>query len=133
MTERVRADPKARARGGDVLAHESIDASHGKASAAEIHEQRIPAVLPILPVPALPPLLPHDLFASIQVGANGFRRALIERHEPLLAALSEHPDHPRAEIEIVDVDTGELAEPQTRRVEQLEDRVVTPPEGRLLL
>ncbi len=45
-------------------------------------------------------------------------------HRTLLAPLAEDPHHPAAGVEVVDVDTGELADPDAGRIQQLEDRQV---------
>ena len=58
------------------------------------------------------------------------RSLRVERHEPLLAALAEHPHHPRAQVDVLEVEPDQLAQAQPRGVEQLEDRAVAPAERR---
>ena len=59
-----------------------------------------------------------------EVGGHGVARHASDRHEPLLAALAEHPDGRVFEVDVVDVQTHELRHAQTRTVEELEDRPV---------
>src|SRR3546814_4523160 len=47
-----------------------------------------------------------------------------ERDDPLLRALAEHPHGPPREIEVREVESDELAHPNPRRVEELDDREV---------
>ena len=46
------------------------------------------------------------------------------RHGALLAALAEHPHHPAAPVDVVDVEPAQLADPDPGGVEQLEHRHV---------
>ena len=41
---------------------------------------------------------------------------------PLLASLAQHPEHPPPRVEVVDVETAQLAHPDAGRVERLQDR-----------
>ena len=49
---------------------------------------------------------------------------------PHFAALPKHAHHLRRQIDVVDIERGELAQTQPRRVEQLEDRPIAPAERR---
>ena len=143
VAQRVRADPPARAAGSHVAPHEAIDASRRQPPTAEVQEQRI--------TPPLTVRLKADITGTsaaavsvaarsgvsgcsrscrdqrlpiLEVLAHRLRRAGVERHDPLLAALTEHAHHLRAEIDVVHVEPGELAEAEAGRVEQFEDRAV---------
>src|SRR5262245_44036426 len=101
------ADSEPRARGRHISTDEPVDAAYRQSSAAIVDEQR--AGSPGLALAPLPPR--RDRVAILQVLPNRPCRARIERHDPLLAALAEHPHHLRAQIHVVDVETRELAEP----------------------
>ena len=135
MAQRVRADAEPRAARGDVAADQPIDAADAQPRPAVVHEQRL-AVAPRRrlagpsPAPGERRLADGQLLPILQVVANRRGRAGVERHQPLLPALAQHPRHPRAQVDVVEVEAGQLAEPQPRRVEQLEDRAIAAAERR---
>ena len=51
-------------------------------------------------------------------------RHVADGHEPLLVALADDPHEPAVEREVLAVEPDRLADPQPRRVEQLEERPV---------
>ena len=111
VTERVRRDAEAGAAHRDVLADESMDASRAEPLPSIVHEQRVlRSPRPACPLRRPGPLQPHHLRAVGHVGANGIRRALVERHEPLLAPLAQHTNHACIQVEIVEVEADELAQ-----------------------
>jgi len=63
-----------------------------------------------------------------QPGPDGGRGAPVERYDPFLSAFSHHADHPAAQVHVLQVEAGQLAQPQPRCVEELEDRAVAPTE-----
>ena len=69
----------------------------------------------------------------LQPGANGLRSGAVERHHPLLAPLAEHAHHASAQVHVVDVESGEFTQPESRRIEQLENGVVTAAERLLVV
>src|SRR5262245_43240108 len=77
-----------------------------------------------LPFPPVLPFLPDDRFTIVEIRADRFRGALVERDDPLLPALAEHANPLRSEIDVVEIDAGELAQAQARCIEQFEDREV---------
>ena len=64
---------------------------------------------------------------------DGLDRRLAERDAALLAALAPHPDGGRVEVEVVEVEPAQLADPQTAAVEQLEHGVVAALERRVVV
>ena len=66
----------------------------------------------------------YERLAPFQVRANRGRRAGIERDEPLLAAFAQHPRHPGGQIDVFEIEARHFAEPEPRRIEELEDRAV---------
>src|SRR5207247_4105116 len=115
MPQRVRADAGARARRGDVASYEPVDAPYGQPRAAVVHEQWLSRVASSSARCGTPP---NEQFAGVQVRANRLRRADVERDHPRLAAFAPDPHHPRAQIHIIEIEADELAETQSRRVEQ---------------
>src|SRR5204863_5982223 len=137
VAQRVGTDAVGRRARGRPAADQSIDAADGQTPAAEVDEQRAGWArtagrdsLPLPPVLRVPSL--HEDLAILQVRANRLRRTVVERHDPLFAALAEHADHPGTEIHIVDVETAQLAEAESGRVEQLENRAVAAAERRVV-
>ena len=114
-------------RAGDhsVAANEPINAAHAQAPAAEVHEQRFTAAARRRALIActrarhahVGDTAADEQFTILQLGANSRGGRRVERHEPLLAALAEDPHHPRAQVDVVEVEAGELARAaiQTRR------------------
>src|SRR6266508_1025717 len=49
---------------------------------------------------------------------------LAERRDPLLVPLSDDPREPRCEVDVFEVETGRFGDPQTGRVEELEESAV---------
>jgi hypothetical protein len=47
-----------------------------------------------------------------------------DRHDPLLAALAEHPKDPAVDFQITDVEAAHLADPDSRGVKKLEKGVI---------
>src|SRR5439155_21087992 len=72
----------------------------------------------------------HEPLSIDEVGADGGGRAAVERHDAFLAALPEHPNHLRADVQIVHVEARQLGQPEPRGVEQLENRAVAAAERR---
>ena len=71
--------------------------------------------------------IPRPLELRTPVGEVGAERVSCtpsEWHHPLLVALAEHPREPVVEVEVVEVEPDQLADPDTARVERLEDRPV---------
>ena len=113
VPQRVRADAEPRAARGHVASHQPIDAARRQASAAVVEEQRHRARSatcgPATParISAAAPPHPRDRVRAARapqatsaapVAQPGPQRGLrrsVERHQPLLAALAEHPHHPR--------------------------------------
>ena len=62
--------------------------------------------------------------AFAQPYAQRRRSLAAHRHDARLASLAEHPHGAVGEIELSDVETDELIEPQPGRIEQLHDRLV---------
>jgi hypothetical protein len=60
---------------------------------------------------------------------HGLHGRNAERYGPLLVALAEHPHNMPRTVEIIDVETHQLAHSDTGRVQQFEHRVVTQPLG----
>ena len=65
--------------------------------------------------------------ASCIIARIASAAASVERHEPLLAALAAHAHDPARQVDVLEIEIDELAQPQSRRVEQLEDRAIAPP------
>src|SRR4051812_26253333 len=106
MPQRVRADAEARAAAPDIPRDKALDAAAGQPPAARVDEQRIRL---------------GDRSARLQPRAQARRRLLIERYDPLLAPLPHHAHHASRQVDVLEIETHELAQPDARRVEQLED------------
>ena len=59
-----------------------------------------------------------------QPAVERFRGRMAEGNRALLAALAEHPDHVAVAVEVVDVETDQLTDPDPGGIEQLEHRHV---------
>ena len=59
-----------------------------------------------------------------QVPAYLAPRPSPDRHAPFLRALAKYPHDSRAQVDVLHVQADELAQPQSRSVEQLENRAV---------
>ena len=129
VPQRVRADPHLRARAADVAPHEPVDAARGQAAAAVVEKERVaggpPAPRPVRPGRGRPQRAP-----ILQIAAHRRGRRPVERQHALLAALPAHAQHPAAQIDVFEVQTDQLAQAQTRRVEQLQHGAVAPAERR---
>src|SRR5438445_2178065 len=73
-----------------------------------------------------------DSLPVVEIRPNRLHRRRVEWDEPLLAALPQHADHSRAQVHVLHVEAGQLAETEPGRVEQFEDRAVSAPERRFL-
>ncbi len=65
-----------------------------------------------------------------EVGRDRLRAEASERHLALLAPFAQDPHGPFVQVDIVDVETDELRDPQPRSVEELEERAVAQARGR---
>jgi hypothetical protein len=66
----------------------------------------------------------HKRFAILHPRSERGLRRSIERHDPLLATLAEHTDDAIAQVDVIDPQAHELAQPEPGRIEQLEDRSI---------
>ena len=129
--------PKRVLHSGDVFPHQTIHAARRQPRPLVVEEQRIggpaaarPVPRPRVPSRRVPRLGSADLFPVLQPRTNRRFGGSIERDDPLLAALSEHAHDPAAQIDVLEAESDELAQPQSRRVEQLQDRPVAAAERR---
>src|SRR5215218_11264234 len=53
---------------------------------------------------------------------QGPKRRTADRHAPFLPALAEYPHNPPVAVEIVDVESDQLRDPDPGRVQQFQDR-----------
>src|SRR5262245_28028851 len=119
MTERMRAHARSLGAQRDIPADEAIDAAARQARATIVHKQRVdvrvtgsrprsrrgsgPATRCWRP--------PGDEDPPVgQVGTYGGGGALVERYYTLPSALPEHADHPSAQIDVSDIQAGQLAQ-----------------------
>jgi hypothetical protein len=56
-------------------------------------------------------------------------RRLVERDEPLLRSLPHHAHHARGQVHVLEVEADELAQAESRCVEELENGAVAPAKG----
>ena len=61
---------------------------------------------------------------TLEVGAQTVEDLRVERHDPLLAPLSEEPDLRLGEIDVLDGEARDLRDAGARGVEELEDRSI---------
>jgi len=89
----------------ELLFEVALDASRRQASAAVVEKQGL-----VLGRPA----------AGFQVGADGLAGLAAHRHDALLAPLAHNPHQAVIEIEVDDVEGGQLPDPQAGGVEEFE-------------
>ena len=70
--------------------------------------------------------LPVCRSASAQHRADRVGGGPVERHEPLLAALAAHAHDAARQVDVLEVEIDQFAQPQPGRVEQLEDGAIAP-------
>jgi hypothetical protein len=121
MSQRMRADAGADAAGEGVPADEAIHAPDGQPRASIVDEQRIDGM-------PLTRCWTCEKRAVFEICPDGGCRRLVERHQPLLAAFAQCPDHLGADVHVVHIEPDEFAEPQTGRIEQFENRPIAPAE-----
>src|SRR5690606_12193220 len=99
----------------DVLVEDLSNASRREAIAEAIQEERVGIFL----------VDPRHLRADLDETLDRRQGEASDRHDPLASALAARLDHLGREIDVADVERGELAHAQPGRVERLEDRAVT--------
>ena len=95
------------------LAQDEEGAGAGERAAARIQEE----------LRAVPPV--EMRAAEREVAAHGFRGRSTERHEALLAALSDHADDALLDRDAALLEAGRLGHAQPGAVEQLHERAIT--------
>src|SRR5438552_13517203 len=115
MTQRVWTDAESRAAAADITRHESLYAAAGESAAPRIHEQRIAA---------------RQCDAILQPASQRRGGFLIERDDAFFSSLPHHADHATRQIDILEVERDELAEPNAGCIKELEDGTVAPAERR---
>lgn len=58
-------------------------------------------------------------------GIHRIQRRQPQRHDPLAATLPQHPDGPPLPVDVVEIEAAELTDPDTRGVENLQQRLIT--------
>jgi hypothetical protein len=61
----------------------------------------------------------------LQVLPNGSGSGAVERNDSLLSAFTQHSKQTPAQVEVLEIDAYELAQSETRGIEELQDGSVT--------
>src|SRR6185503_18392777 len=150
MPQRVRADPEARAARGDISGDEPLHTPPGQTCPPKVDEQRFGLSSQLWALDFGLWALDFGLWAlgfwlwALGLGlwaltkdravgkprANRLLSGVVERHQAFLRALPHHTHHPCTQIHFVEIEADQLAQPQARRIEQLEDRPITASERR---
>src|SRR5688572_26394233 len=129
MTQRVRADAELRAAFGHVPPYEAIDTTRRQALASIIEEQWSARSTGAFYLRSA--LCPLPWCGSIfEPRAESVSRRAVERNEPLFTALAQHPHHSTRQVHVFHVEPDQLAQPQARRVEELQDGSIAAAERR---
>jgi len=113
VTQRMRADARTGTACSDIAPNKAIDTAGRQTSAPIVDKQRLAAVGPAGTPPNLPFPSSYERGTIVEVAANRLRRAAVERDDAFLTPFAEHTHHPRAQVHMVHVEAGELAETQS--------------------